>query len=127
MVRVLQLVELADIHGVCKGACPYVFTHVSRLYKRTHIFLLARAKQAGDFDDDISDEVRQQIAQMEADDAAARRAAQQLQQEADEDVAMDDLVETGPAAGPNIRICPHCTFENGHAGTDCEVCGLPLV
>lgn len=24
------------------------------------------------------------------------------------------------------RICPHCTFENEHGGTDCEVCGLPL-
>lgn len=28
--------------------------------------------------------------------------------------------------GPAIRICPHCTFENVHRGTDCEVCGLPL-
>ncbi|KAI0935907.1 hypothetical protein AcV5_004194 [Taiwanofungus camphoratus] len=26
----------------------------------------------------------------------------------------------------NVRICPHCTFENTHAGSDCEVCGLPL-
>lgn len=26
----------------------------------------------------------------------------------------------------NIRICPHCTFENDHGGSDCEVCGLPL-
>lgn len=33
----------------------------------------------------------------------------------------------GPAAeGGLIRICPHCTFENTHAGSDCEVCGLPL-
>jgi nuclear protein localization family protein 4 len=28
--------------------------------------------------------------------------------------------------GPGIRICPHCTFENTHGGTDCEICGLPL-
>ncbi|GBE78439.1 polyubiquitin-tagged protein recognition complex Npl4 component [Sparassis latifolia] len=26
----------------------------------------------------------------------------------------------------SIRICPHCTFENAHGGSDCEVCGLPL-
>lgn len=28
--------------------------------------------------------------------------------------------------GAGIRICPHCTFENTHSGTDCEICGLPL-
>lgn len=32
----------------------------------------------------------------------------------------------GGAAAGNIRICPHCTFENTHTGSDCEVCGLPL-
>lgn len=32
---------------------------------------------------------------------------------------------TGSGAG-GIRICPHCTFENTHGDTDCEVCGLPL-
>ena len=33
----------------------------------------------------------------------------------------------GPSGGAGgIRICPHCTFENDHGGTDCEVCGLPL-
>ena len=26
----------------------------------------------------------------------------------------------------NIRICPHCTFENTHGGSDCEICSLPL-
>lgn len=30
------------------------------------------------------------------------------------------------ASSTAIRICPHCTFENTHSGTDCEVCGLPL-
>ncbi|KAM5532765.1 hypothetical protein V8D89_013562 [Ganoderma adspersum] len=39
--------------------------------------------------------------------------------------------ESGPPPGPsgdvgNIRICPHCTFENTHGGHDCEICGLPL-
>ncbi|KIM67089.1 hypothetical protein SCLCIDRAFT_1210569 [Scleroderma citrinum Foug A] len=26
----------------------------------------------------------------------------------------------------STKICPHCTFENDHSGSDCEVCGLPL-
>ncbi|KZP32264.1 polyubiquitin-tagged protein recognition complex, Npl4 component [Athelia psychrophila] len=32
----------------------------------------------------------------------------------------------GSSAAGGIRICPHCTFENEHGGSDCEVCGLPL-
>ena len=28
--------------------------------------------------------------------------------------------------GGGIKICPHCTYENTHGGTDCDVCGLPL-
>jgi len=32
----------------------------------------------------------------------------------------------GSGTSSRIRICPHCTFENDHSGTDCEVCGLPL-
>lgn len=32
----------------------------------------------------------------------------------------------GSGGAGGIRICPHCTFENDHGGTDCEVCGLPL-
>lgn len=32
----------------------------------------------------------------------------------------------GSGGASNIRICPHCTFENTHGGSDCEVCGLPL-
>ncbi len=31
-----------------------------------------------------------------------------------------------PSGASNVRICPHCTFENTHSGTDCEICGLPL-
>ncbi len=52
----------------------------------------------GGMDDDIPPEVFDQIA---ADNAAG-------------------------ASSVGIRICPHCTFENTHGGTDCEVCGLPL-
>ena len=32
----------------------------------------------------------------------------------------------GGQSSSNIRICPHCTFENTHSGPDCEVCSLPL-
>ncbi|KAH8086644.1 polyubiquitin-tagged protein recognition complex Npl4 component [Cristinia sonorae] len=57
-------------------------------------------------DEDIPPEILEQIAREEE---AARAAA-------------------GGADSPvgNIRICPHCTFENSHGGGDCEVCGLPL-
>ena len=54
-------------------------------------------------DDDIPPEVFDQIAEEQA---ASRGAA--------------------GGSGGGIRICPHCTFENVHRGTDCEVCGLPL-
>lgn len=54
-------------------------------------------------DDDIPPEVFDQIA---AEQAAASQAA-------------------GGSSG-GVRICPHCTFENAHGGSDCEVCGLPL-
>ncbi|KIY51319.1 NPL4-domain-containing protein [Fistulina hepatica ATCC 64428] len=33
---------------------------------------------------------------------------------------------SGGASGTSVRVCPHCTFENSHGGSDCEVCGLPL-
>lgn len=39
----------------------------------------------------------------------------------------DQIAAEEAARGSSgIRICPHCTFENSHGGTDCEVCGLPL-
>ncbi|KAJ3980164.1 NPL4 family-domain-containing protein [Lentinula detonsa] len=61
----------------------------------------------------------------------------------DEDIPQDILDQiaaeqaaaggSGPASGaasgaatPGIKTCPHCTFENDAASTDCEVCGLPL-
>ncbi|KAJ6604270.1 NPL4 family-domain-containing protein [Mycena vulgaris] len=57
-------------------------------------------------DEDIPQEVFDQIA---AEEAAARGTA-----------------GDGGGSSAGIRICPHCTFENVHGGTDCEVCGLPL-
>ncbi|KAF5311980.1 hypothetical protein D9619_003407 [Psilocybe cf. subviscida] len=63
----------------------------------------APSGSSGDaMDDDIPPEVFDQIA---AEQAAASAAG-------------------GSSGG--IRMCPHCTFENAHGGTDCEVCGLPL-
>ncbi|KAJ7456612.1 NPL4 family-domain-containing protein [Mycena latifolia] len=56
-------------------------------------------------DEDIPQEVFDQIA---AEEAAARGGGD------------------GGGSSTGIRICPHCTFENAHGGTDCEVCGLPL-
>jgi nuclear protein localization protein 4 homolog len=32
--------------------------------------------------------------------------------------------DSGGSAGG--RVCPHCTFENTHGRSDCDVCGLPL-
>jgi nuclear protein localization family protein 4 len=60
-------------------------------------------------DDDIPREIFDQIAAEEAAGASAGGLGRNMD--------MD---------GPGIRICPHCTFENVHRGTDCEVCGLPL-
>jgi nuclear protein localization family protein 4 len=63
----------------------------------------APSGSAGDaMDDDIPPEIFDQI--------AAEQAASQA---------------AGGSSG-GIRICPHCTFENAHGGSDCEVCGLPL-
>lgn len=53
-----------------------------------------------------------------------------------EQIAREQAESTAPGSGsnggsgsggdPGIRICPHCTFENTHSGTDCEMCLLPL-
>jgi nuclear protein localization family protein 4 len=59
-------------------------------------------------DEDIPPEVFDQIAAEEA----ARMGA--------------ELPSGRGGVGVDIRICPHCTYENTHGGTDCEVCGLPL-
>jgi len=61
---------------------------------------------AGAMDDDIPQDVLDQIAAAEAEEAV-RNAG-------------------GTSGAGGIRICPHCTFENVHGRTDCEVCGLPL-
>jgi len=47
-----------------------------------------------------------------------------IPQDVYDQIAAEQAAAAGSSAG--IRICPHCTFENEHGGTDCEVCGLPL-
>ena len=42
------------------------------------------------------------------------------------DQIRESEMASGGGTSSRIRICPHCTFENTHEGTDCEVCGLPL-
>ena len=58
-------------------------------------------------DEDLPAEYYEQIAREQAEGAAAAGGG-------------------GGDTAPGIRICPHCTFENTHSGTDCEICGLPL-
>ncbi|KAJ7275414.1 NPL4 family-domain-containing protein [Mycena haematopus] len=58
-------------------------------------------------------------------------SAQPTSSAMDDDIPQDvydQIAAEQAAAGSSvgIRICPHCTFENAHGGTDCEVCGLPL-
>lgn len=43
-----------------------------------------------------------------------------------EQFSREDAGGSAGASTSNIRTCPHCTFENSHGGSDCEVCGLPL-
>ncbi|KAI0359004.1 polyubiquitin-tagged protein recognition complex Npl4 component [Trametes cingulata] len=41
-------------------------------------------------------------------------------------IAREEEAARGSGSSAGVRICPHCTFENTHGGSDCEVCGLPL-
>lgn len=64
----------------------------------------------GMMDSDIPQEVLDQIAAEEAAHGGVSRGS-----------------SGSGGATSGVRVCPHCTFENNHRGTDCEVCGLPLV
>lgn len=57
-----------------------------------------------------------------------QQATEEIPDEVMQAMAEDDIEVGGlaGAAGGNIKVCPHCTFENTHGGSDCEVCGLPL-
>jgi len=40
---------------------------------------------------------------------------------------LDQIRAADEASGSStVKICPHCTFENTHSRSDCDVCGLPL-
>jgi len=67
------------------------------------------ASSGGIMDSDIPQEVLDQIAAEEASHGGVSRGS-----------------SGSGRATSGIRVCPHCTFENDHGGTDCEVCGLPL-
>ena len=60
-------------------------------------------------DSDIPQEVLDQIAAEDASNGGGGRDSSR-----------------GIETSSGIRVCPHCTFENGLEGTDCEVCGLPV-
>ena len=73
---------------------------------------------ADDFE--IPAEVFDQIA---AEEAAARGSGGGGSGESGSGTSRSD---SAPATRSRVRFCPHCTFENGHGGSDCELCGLPL-
>ncbi|KAL5535116.1 NPL4 [Sanghuangporus sanghuang] len=58
----------------------------------------------------LDEDIREQIAAMEAQSTGVETG----------------MGVGGTSASASVRVCPHCTYENGHGGSDCEVCGLPL-
>jgi len=64
------------------------------------------------------------IAQESADTSHSVPSRSAMEEEIPPEVLNAIESETGTSS--NLRICPHCTFENTHSGTDCDVCGLPL-
>ncbi|KAH7883805.1 NPL4 family-domain-containing protein [Phlebopus sp. FC_14] len=49
-----------------------------------------------------------------------------IPQEVLDQIAAEEAAHTSRGPASSVRICPHCTFQNEHGGSDCEVCGLPL-
>lgn len=43
-----------------------------------------------------------------------------------EQIAAEEERAARAPGNVHSQACPHCTFENNHQGSDCEVCGLPL-
>lgn len=54
------------------------------------------------------------------------RMDEDIPQEVLDQIAAEEAASRSAGGNAGTRICPHCTFENTHAGSDCEVCGLPL-
>ncbi|KII93717.1 hypothetical protein PLICRDRAFT_152716 [Plicaturopsis crispa FD-325 SS-3] len=58
---------------------------------------------------------------------ASNRMDEDIPQDVFDQIAAEEAARNGDGASASgVRICPHCTFENTHGGSDCEVCGLPL-
>lgn len=53
-------------------------------------------------------------------------AIQDDMQDAFDQIAAQEAAHGSGTTSRGVKICPHCTFENDHGGSDCEVCGLPL-
>ncbi|KAG1716336.1 hypothetical protein ID866_820 [Astraeus odoratus] len=54
------------------------------------------------------------------------RADNDIPQEIFDQIAAEEATSREGRPASRKRVCPHCTFENGHGGSDCELCGLPL-
>ncbi|KAK7064546.1 nuclear protein localization protein 4 [Favolaschia claudopus] len=59
--------------------------------------------------------------------SSSSRQDDEIPQDILDQIAAEEAASAGAGGtSSGIKICPHCTFENAHSGTDCEVCGLPL-
>ncbi|TFK41295.1 NPL4 family-domain-containing protein [Crucibulum laeve] len=56
---------------------------------------------------------------------SSSRMEEDIPQEVYDQIAAEEAARAAESGG-STKICPHCTFENEAATTDCEVCGLPL-
>jgi nuclear protein localization family protein 4 len=100
---------MADSHGVCprKRSCVL---NVFRLFRRLSSSLSARRRPSN---------------------PPLPAPGPSMQEEIPSDLFDEIAAENGqysraPNSSRMTRVCPHCTFENSHSGTDCDVCGLPL-
>ncbi|KAF8845303.1 polyubiquitin-tagged protein recognition complex, Npl4 component [Paxillus ammoniavirescens] len=51
----------------------------------------------------------------------------EIPQDVFDQIAAEEAARGGRSGGSSrVKVCPHCTFENDHGSSDCEVCGLPL-
>jgi nuclear protein localization family protein 4 len=51
----------------------------------------------------------------------------EIPQDVFDQIAAEEAARGGGSGGSSrVKVCPHCTFENDHGRSDCDVCGLPL-
>ena len=64
--------------------------------------------------------------------SSSTRMEEDIPPEVFDQIAAEEAARSGAPSAPisggsrGVRVCPHCTYENDHGGSDCEVCGLPL-